>query len=120
MALNSTHYLILQVLANQSDGYLCGSSASAFIAEGLDDPGQVELFLIELQEQGLVEFFIENEELTVLMVERDEQGSIVYEGNGKIAPILDNEGNVQTEVIVTPVDSGWIITAAGRTELTNA
>lgn len=118
MPLNSLQLLILEVLEDQSEGYLCSEYSSAFVAVGLEDREELRQVLISLQDSGLVEFFTEEEETTVVKVEKDERGKPKIHKD-QYVPILDEEGNIQTEVVTTTVDAGWVITEAGRLELTS-
>lgn len=115
--LTGIQYAILQVLSVQSDGYLCGTQASAFVAEGLSDPLEVYTVLAELQDMGLVEFYTEEEQITLIKVERNEEGKVVLNSNGSVRPILDEEGQIQTEVLSQVADEGWVITPAGKAEV---
>lgn len=118
MPLNSLQLLILEILGDQSEGYLCSEYSSAFVAMGLEDREELRRELIYLQDNGLAEYFTEEEETTVVKVEKDERGKPKIHKD-QYVPILDEEGNIQTEVITNTVDEGWVITEAGRTELTS-
>lgn len=118
MPLSSTQYLILEILDNQSEGYLCSEYSSAFISVGLEDHLNIRQELVNLQNDGLVEYYTDEEETTVVKVEKDEKGKARVR-NGLYTPLLDENGDFQTEVITNVVDEGWIITEAGRTALTS-
>lgn len=114
MELTTLQHAVLETLSVQSDGYLCSPQASAFIAIGLTDPELVQSTLVELQNAGLVEYYVDEDHITVLRVEKDVDGNAVMNTDGSFKPILDEEGQIQTEVLVQQVDAGWIITEQGR------
>lgn len=115
--LTSLQHLILETLSVQSDGYLCSPDASAFIAVGLEDAEQVHTELVGLQDAGMVEFYIAEDHIDVVKVEKDGDGNPLLDENGAIIPIVDDEGNIQIETIVQHADSGWILTDEGREAL---
>lgn len=115
--MTSAQQLILDVLSAQSDGYLCSPVASAFVAVGLENGAMVEEELIGLQDEGLTEFWETTEELTMLKIERDENGEPVLDDAESVKLILDDEGKPQTEVVPQIVDAGWVITDKGREAL---
>lgn len=117
MALTALQQLILETLAEQSEGYLCSPNASAFFAKGMEDSEAVEKELIAMQEHEWVEYYKETEEITVVKVEKDEKGDPIIDAGGNIKLILDDDDNVQTEVVTLPKDDGWIITDKGRKAL---
>jgi hypothetical protein len=111
--LSGIQYAILEVLSGQREGYLASPDAAAFQSIGLFDPVVVEKELVVLQDMGYVLFFMEEEHTTVVKIERDENNKPVMTGDTYV-PILDEDGNVQTEEITQVVDTGWILTDKGR------
>lgn len=115
MELNSLHIAVLDVLAHQTEGYLCNPDAAAFVAMGLDDSERVLTALHDLQDAEYVEFYIEYVQNEVVqlklmsndMPERDEDDNVI--------PLRDEDGTPLTKIIEIPVDEGWIITAIGKT-----
>jgi hypothetical protein len=109
---------VLQVLSWQTPGYLCSPDASAFVSQGIEDVDGIKEALIDLQYMGFVEFITDDETLTILKVKKDEHGKPIKDDvTDQFIADLDEQGKTQTEDIVETVDSGWVITDAGRTEL---
>jgi hypothetical protein len=101
MPLSDIETTVLTVLAGQSTGYLAHHDASAFVAAGLDDPDDVAAALAGLADAGLAE----------------EQEDVVTQTDPITGePLLDDEQNP----IETIGDSGWVITEAGRSALTES
>jgi hypothetical protein len=108
-------WTILNVLAGQSEGYLCSPVSAAFYSVGLFDPEESEKELIELQNKGLVEFYTAQEETTFLKAERDDNGMYVLDEDQQFIPIINEKtGKPETESVTQVVDAGWIITEKGR------
>lgn len=117
--LTSIQMAVLQILSWQSSGYLCSPNASAFISQGLENSEEIEEALIFLQTEKYVEFFVEEEHIDVIKVERDSKGEpILNLEDNTVKPILDNAGNIQIETITRFADSGWVITETGRAQVT--
>lgn len=111
--------LVLMVVASQSENYLISPEASAFKAEGLWDDNQINQALIELQDMGYAAFYTDDDETTFLMYKKDEEGNPILTEEGAMVPVLDEDGNVKTQIITTTVDSGWQITDDGRKALSD-
>jgi len=114
--MNGMQHLILDILSTQSEGYLCSPHASAFVAAGLEDPDKVQEEMIDLEDNGLVEFYTVEETTTIALFEKDSKGEPVSE-NGSPKFQLDDDGNLKTEEVTHVVDQGWIITEKGRNAL---
>jgi len=115
--LSTIQHAILQTLDTQSEGYLCSPDASAFIAIGLENAEQVHAELVDLQNNGYVEYYEEEEHIDVVKVEKDAEGNPSVGPDGNIIPILNEEGNLQLETFVQIADSGWVITGKGKEAL---
>lgn len=111
--LTGLQHTILETLSIQKSGYLTSPDASAFVAVGLHDSQQVHEELVGMQEEKWVEFIYEEEHRTIIKVEKDENGDPIFNEDGTIQPILDEENQIVTEDIVAVVDSGWVITDKG-------
>lgn len=116
--MNPLETAILQIMSEQSEGYICNPMTSAFIAAGLEDFEGTKEALASLGEEGYTEFYTVEEETDLIKVERDKDGNpIMDEETGNIVPILDEDGNIQIETVTRTVDAGWIITDAGKQAL---
>jgi hypothetical protein len=116
MDLTGAHYAILQVLSNQSEGYLCSSKASAFVAEGMTNSDAIQVELVAMQGDDLVHYYTIEEETDIIFLQKDEEGNPILD-DGNVVAVLDEEGNPMVETLTNVVDEGWTITEKGRAAL---
>jgi len=116
--LTSMQAAVLQVLSWQSPNYLCSPYASAFVSQGIEDVDGINEAFVQLQEMGFVEFFTVEESTDIIQVERDIVGEPVTDPEtGNVIPVKDEDGNLIINTVTQTVDSGWVITDAGRSAI---
>lgn len=121
---------VLQILSTQSEDFLARPDSSCFIAAGIEPAERVEECLNSLVELGYVEHNDIDIIVTVLKVERGEDGEPLRNEDDSFKPIFSVEmqpskddygNNIEVEVKIPMMedltylaDSGWEITAEGQ------